>query len=89
LIVIAANIAASGVDRLLAWVATTLASVDPGLAGQVVNFVGIARIVPALRHLAGTLLLHLAAMAKVIVFILQAEALTLSRCYCCRQRKQQ
>ncbi|MER2531064.1 MAG: hypothetical protein ABTR54_05585, partial [Candidatus Competibacter sp.] len=49
LIVIAANIAASGVDRLLAWFATTLSIGDPGPAGQIIDFIRIACIVPALR----------------------------------------
>ncbi|HHW78132.1 MAG TPA: hypothetical protein GX399_14070 [Xanthomonadaceae bacterium] len=71
----------SDVYLLLAWVATALAGSELGPAGHVVKFVGIARIVPALRHLAGTLLLHFAAMAKVIVLVHQTETSTLGRRY--------
>ncbi|MFO1430225.1 MAG: hypothetical protein U1F76_08805 [Candidatus Competibacteraceae bacterium] len=60
-----------------------MAGVDPGPAAHVVNFVGISSIVPALRHLAGTLLLHFTAMAKMIILVLQAE--TFIRC--CRRRQ--
>jgi len=87
LIVIAANVAALAVYRRPARVTAALTGGDPGPAGHVVHFIGIARIVLALRHLARTLLLRFAAMPQVIIFVLQAETLVRR----CRrgQRKQQ
>jgi hypothetical protein len=76
LIVFTTNIAASGgVYRLLARVAAALAGGDPGPAAHVVNFVGLSSIVQTLNDLPVTLLLHLTAMAKVIVLVHQAETL--------------